>query len=454
MEQELKERLERLGGQILVSSRNEIYLSMRFFESAFHRLSYQMLLSTQSLGTDGEKLYYNPKHLLELYDKSPVTVNRAYLHVLLHCLFRHLFKEEFMQSEGGYDTNWDLACDIVVESVMDSFEEITCVLANPSSYREDIYEKLKSRLPVLTAEGIFHELKTMAASQREYERLRKEFCVDDHSFWRNQKRPPEQKKQPVPGKERKQLEALWEETSRKTQTAMETFYRQAGDRAGNLRIVLKIQNRCRDDYRQFLRRFAVRKEEMKLDLDSFDYIPYCFGIGGYGKGREYHVPLIEPLEYRERQGIDEFAVAVDTSGSLSKNQIEEFLAETMDVLQSEETFFRKVKIYVFLCDAILQRELMITSREELRELTDHIEVSGFGGTDFRPVFSRLEQLSEDGTFTKLRGLLYFTDGFGIYPEYIPSFETAFILPADRIEEPTVPVWATRVSAEFLGKISR
>ena len=138
--------------------------------------------------------------------------------------------------------------------------------------------------------------------------------------------------------------------------------------------------------------------------------------------------MIEPLEYRERYGIDEFAIAVDTSGSISKEQIEEFFIETMQILQSEETFFQKVTIYILQCDAKLQKKMIIKSREDLQSFMDTIEISGFGGTDFRPVFSYLEKLLEQGILTKLRGLLYFTDGFGIYPERMPSFETVFILP--------------------------
>lgn len=440
-----EERLGKLGQEILVLSRNEIYLSMHFFETAFPMLSYELLRSTQSFGTDGEKLYYNPKYLLELYDKSSVTVNRAYLHVLLHCLFRHLFKKEFFEGKASKEdyTNWDLACDIAVESVMDSFDGMNCVLSNPSPYREKVYENLKSRLPVLTAEGIFRELKTMAAPSENYEALKKEFCADDHYFWRNKQETPENQKKRE--EKQKKLEASWEEASKKTQTAMETFYQQAGDQAGSLRAMLRIKNRHRENYAQFLRQFAVIKEELLLDMDSFDYIPYCFGLSGYGESQKQQVPLIEPLEYKERYGIDEFAIALDTSGSLSKSQIEKFLSQTVKILHSEETFFRKIHIHILACDAALQKKMVLKSKEDIAEYTDKIEISGFGGTDFRPVFSYLEQCLENGTFTKLRGLLYFTDGFGTYPEYVPSFETVFVLPADRLSEPKIPAWAMKIS---------
>ncbi len=55
MEKKVKERLENISNQIFISSRNEIYLSMRFLEPALFRFSYELSLSTQMLGTNGEQ---------------------------------------------------------------------------------------------------------------------------------------------------------------------------------------------------------------------------------------------------------------------------------------------------------------------------------------------------------------------------------------------------------------
>ena len=44
---------------------------------------------------------------------------------------------------------------------------------------------------------------------------------------------------------------------------------------------------------------------------------------------------------------------------------------------------------------------------------------------------------------KVNGLLYFTDGVGIYPEKEPSYKTAFIFNRDDCISPHVPPWAIR-----------
>ena len=71
-------------------------------------------------------------------------------------------------------------------------------------------------------------------------------------------------------------------------------------------------------------------------------------------------------------------------------------------------------------------------------------VHGFGATDFRPVFSYIEELKEAGEFTELRGLIYFTDGYGIYPSQRPDYEVVWVfLNEDEYRAP-VPLWSTKV----------
>ena len=45
---------------------------------------------------------------------------------------------------------------------------------------------------------------------------------------------------------------------------------------------MAAQNQNRYDYKEFLRKFSVLKEEMKVDMDTFDYIFYNYGMNLYG----------------------------------------------------------------------------------------------------------------------------------------------------------------------------
>ncbi len=74
---------------------------------------------------------------------------------------------------------------------------------------------------------------------------------------------------------------------------------------------------------------------------------------------------------------------------------------------------------------------MIHDLEELESYMDNFQLCGGSATDFRPVFAYVEQLPAQGAFTRLRGLVYFTDGMGIYPKKRPPYDTAFVM----MEEP-------------------
>ena len=78
-------------------------------------------------------------------------------------------------------------------------------------------------------------------------------------------------------------------------------------------------------------------------------------------------------------------------------------------------------------------------------------LKGFGGTDFRPVFEYVDELLAEGKLKKVDGVIYFTDGFGIFPRKPPKYKTAFVF-LDKEEPVKVPSWAMKVylDEEALG----
>ena len=173
---------------------------------------------------------------------------------------------------------------------------------------------------------------------------------------------------------------------------------------------LQAENRKRYDYREFLRKFSVLKEEMQVDMDSFDPIYYHFGMETYG-----NMPLIEPLETKEMKKIEDFVIVIDTSMSCNGSLIRRFLEETYSVLSESESFFRKIQVHIIQCDEKIQDDQVIHNQKEMEAYLSDFTVRGFGGTDFRPAFAYVEHLLKMGAFQRLRGLLYFTDGYGTFP---------------------------------------
>ena len=206
---------------------------------------------------------------------------------------------------------------------------------------------------------------------------------------------------------------------------------------------MKLLRRGKYDYRRFLKRFAVPREEVELDAESFDYIFYHYGMEHYG-----NMPLVEPLEYKEGHKLEELVIAIDTSGSCSRELVQRFLEETYSMLSETENFFRKMKVFIIQCDCYIQDVAKIASREDWKAYRDQIRIQGRGGTDFRPVFRYVEELRKKKEIRDLRALIYFTDGDGIYPREKPDYETAIVfLKEESLKQQMLPDWAVKLILE-------
>lgn len=202
---------------------------------------------------------------------------------------------------------------------------------------------------------------------------------------------------------------------------------------------LREVNRERYDYTAFLKKFAVMGEAMRVNDDEFDYIYYTYGLKLYKK-----LPLIEPLEYKEIKAVKEFVVAIDTSGSTSGELVQRFVQKTYNILKQEESFFTKINLHIIQCDAAIQEDKKITSQEEFDNYLKTMQIRGLGGTDFRPVFSYVDRLIKEKEFTNLKGMIYFTDGWGTFPARQPDYQAAVVYVGEDYNNPQVPVWAIRL----------
>ena len=90
---------------------------------------------------------------------------------------------------------------------------------------------------------------------------------------------------------------------------------------------------------------------------------------------------------------------------------------------------------------------MIHSPKEWEAYHETIIIKGRGGTDFRPVFQKVEELRKQHVFRNLKALIYFTDGDGIYPEQKPDYETAFVFVRQTEKMNLVPKWAKKLLTE-------
>lgn len=232
----------------------------------------------------------------------------------------------------------------------------------------------------------------------------------------------------------------WEEIAKEMEMNLETFSKEWGKEAGKLIANLQLTNRKTYDYTEFLRQFMTITEQIKLNLDEFDYTYYTFGMDMYG-----NMPFIEPLEYKETDTVHDFVIAIDTSGSVSGDLVRKFIQHTFNILKESEDQSTEVNIHIIQADSKVQSDLKITDLRDVNKLMTDFSVRGFGGTDFRPVFEYVDMLRKRGELDDLKGLIYFTDGMGQFPESMADYDTAFVFVDDGTREiPPVPPWAIKL----------
>ncbi len=157
--------------------------------------------------------------------------------------------------------------------------------------------------------------------------------------------------------------------------------------------------------------------------EIFDYNWYERGMSEY----DSH-PFIEAYEDAERPdfALKDIVIAIDTSGSCV-DYGSGFISETVNTLMKYRLLGKGV--CVMECDADVNKVTFIRNHSDLDGYTDSYELSGGGGTDFRPVFEKIEELRKEGHLSKkINGLLYFSDTYGTFPEEKPDYPVWFAVP--------------------------
>ena len=414
-----QEQISALARDIIRLSHDGILMNMRFLDVALSALKLEERAGMGVFAYDGATLYYDPALLLAKYRKEPHYMVRLYLHVLLHCIFYHSFQTDKLEREL-----WNLATDIAVENTILEMSLHLAALPSDAILKSRL-DILKKQAGGLTAEKLYRHFRIEEPSKKARKEWRELCYYDEHLYW-------DRKEELTLSQEE------WRKVSERVKADLRSFSKDKNN-AQSMEENLKEATRERYDYRDFLKRFMVMGEVVQVNDDEFDYIYYTYGLSQYG-----NMPLVEPLEYKDANKIRDFVIALDTSASCRGEVVQAFLNQTYQIMQQRENFFRKINVHIIQCDNEVQSDTVITCREDFDNFLKNGKLRGFGATDFRPVFQYVEKLKQDGGFENLKGLIYFTDGYGIYPEQMPDYDTAFVFLRDDGEAPAVPPWAIRI----------
>lgn len=131
----------------------------------------------------------------------------------------------------------------------------------------------------------------------------------------------------------------------------------------------------------------------------------------------------------------EIAVGVDTSGSIGQDEIAQFMNEVRGIMGVAKSY----TIHIIACDA------EVNSYHKINEFSGPLpnKLGGGGGTDFRPVFKEIEKRN-----LRPAVVVYLTDGYGEFPAKKPAnYETLWAVVPGGVKKEQIP-WGVFIPIKF------
>ena len=368
----------------------------------------------KTTATDARSFYYNPEYIEQL---SLSEAEFILAHEALHCALSH-----FARREHRVKHRWDLACDYAINPIL--IKE--GLKAPPGTLSEKTYEGM-------TAEEIYPYI-----GDNDNQETLDQHIYDDNkesSSQEQRKQPPSQPpkkpdeadkgkegdqpppqggsqpeqdpdqqggqgegaQQPPPlsHEERESLHVQWQQRlAGAAQQAM-----QAGKMNGDMARLVDFLLQPRLPWRMLLARYMSN-----IARDDYSYTRPSTRRGD---------PAIFPSM---RSAQTELVVALDTSGSIHQDELNDFVAE-IDAIKGQI----RARITLIACDSKLA-DACPWQYEPWEEFSLPETIHGGGGTDFVPVF---DWVKKQDRFPDL--LIYFTDAEGSFPDLPPDYPVLWLV---------------------------
>jgi len=359
-------------------AKSKLMIEHPYFGTLASALKFEKNDNIEAFMCDGDKYQYNDDYLETLNsDELSFTLANAAMHQALYHDSRKSKRMGWM---------WHLATDyainaILVENGLSLPDKVNYDSRFEGQYAEEIYETLRKEImDDKVHDNDEEDSSDESEEELEHENRQKEKVTSDE------------------GKEGEEVnyERFLEQVNQKLE--------KQGDLPKGIDRVLDVKSYATISWRDELYRYVNThaKSDYRFFPPNMKYLYLGFALPAI-HGEHLHI-----------------AVAIDTSASVDKEFLEKFLAELAEIMQ----IFPNYEIEIIECDAKIQHISTLYPTEPLTAT-----LKGGGGTDFRPVFDHIDEEMWDVKF-----LIYFTDGMGTFPSYLPQIDTLWVMP----EEVDVP----------------
>jgi predicted metal-dependent peptidase len=352
----------------------------------------------RSTATDARGFYYNRGYIEKLnFDQTKFML----AHEALHCALAH-----FARRDHRSKRRWDLACDFAVNPLL-----VSDGLVPPPG------ALLSPRFTGMAAEEIYPYLK----EDQEEQTLDQHLYDDADETLKHRPRPPNQMPPPMadgktpPGapppaplssSERDQLQVQWQQRlAGAAQAAM-----RAGKLGAHMMRLVDELIQPQLPWRALLAHYLTAAAR-----DDYDFAH---------PSRREGAAILPGLRSDE---VD-LVVALDTSGSITADEMREFVSE-IDAIKGQV----HARIRLLACDERLSDDSPWTA-ETWEPLEIPKRIDGSGGTRFTPVFDWVAQQERQPHL-----LVYLTDAEGEFPREEPSYPVLWLVKG----KAGVP-WGTRI----------
>lgn len=373
------------------------------------------------LETDGKRIYYQPMQICLMAKKGLKELQKYYMHLIVHGLLFHFvdYRKYSILSLAN------AIMDLEVDSFISKLEKPM----NCSMEFNDEGDRLQAFLNKKGAAGLYDEaLHSKYVRQLVYTKA-KRTAMDHHENWQVREYLISQKYNRNAKQEYNEICEFWtrmiHSCMMKTGLSINQMISQMngqsknhGTDSLNEELVVERSNKKPLDYITILRKFFHEKDVCREDLENFDRDLYALGREMYED-----VALLEPMEESEQTSMGTIVLAIDTSGSCSGEIIEMFVTQTGGLIRTMSQMDYK-ELVVIQADASICSEEHFKPGDPLPEC-ERMTMYGFGGTDFRPVFKRVEEINKK---TPVDVLIYLSDGYGEFPQEKSKVKTFFVIP--------------------------
>ncbi len=366
-----------------------------------------------TMGTDGDHLYYNLKFVKSLSDEHLLAV---LTHETIHAALGHIWRKGKRES-----CRWNLAADYSTNLIVeDNNMELPSGCLLDHKYVNDNSEMIYDKLPKTKKICIYCMMGKGSGEGKEKDGKGKKSKQKDNGKGekggKGKGKKENKKKGKGTGKDFKKMSvkeracashAKWGKVSKKQAKQLKRIWegavidaaKQKGDiPAGFARLVEELTPR--ENWKEILASY------LSSSMTDFNFLKR--------DRRTLDWPFYFP-DLDEESKLENIVVAIDTSGSIGREELNGFVSEVKSMLK----FFPKLKGWLIDCDCDIGKVI------DIQEASIKKNYYGGGGTSHVPIFKKIEK---EGWNPKV--VICFTDLYTEFPRKKPPYPVLWLLTPD------------------------